>query len=88
MHFCLTTYNKDKIISVQNSKSIEQGVSKFGNRRGTFIMISKEGVSYSGHVSIYNGKEVVGGNSNMHVSQAKVVYLYVADETKKKGSKQ
>jgi hypothetical protein len=46
---------------------------------GTFIMISKEGVSYSGHVSIYNGKEVVGGNSNMHVSQAKVVYLYVAD---------
>ena len=47
-------------------------------------MISKEGVSYSGHVSIYNGKEVVGGNSNMHVSQAKVVYLYVADETKRK----
>ena len=47
-------------------------------------MISKEGVSYSGHVSIYNGKEVVGGNSNMHISQAKVVYLYVADETKRK----
>ena len=82
------TNNKDKIISVQNPKSIEQVVSKFGNRRGTFIMISKEGVSYSGHVSIYNGKEVVGGNSNMHISQAKVVYLYVADETKKKGSKQ
>ena len=51
-------------------------------------MISKEGVSYSEYVSIYNGKEVVGGNSNMHVSQAKVVYLYVADETKKKGRKQ
>ena len=36
MHFYLTTYNKDKIISVQNSKSIEQVVSKFGNRRGNF----------------------------------------------------
>ena len=46
MHFYLTTYNKDKIISVQNSKSIEQGVSKFGNRGELFIMISKEGVSY------------------------------------------
>ena len=60
------TNNKDKIISVQNPKSIEQVVSKFGNRRGTFIMISKEGVSYSGG------------------SQAKVVYLYVADRNKKR----
>jgi len=75
--------NEDKIIKVENPTSEEQVQEAFGGKKGTFVMIAKKDAGYTGHVTIYNGKKVIGGNDHMYLKDAQVVYLYVADKNNK-----
>nr|WP_262510401.1 type VI secretion system amidase effector protein Tae4 [Chryseobacterium sp. 2VB] len=75
--------NEDKIIKVENPTSEEQVQEVFGGKKGTFIMIAKKDVNFTGHITIYNGKKVIGGNSHMYLKDAQAVYLYVADKNNK-----
>ncbi|MBB6371141.1 T6SS effector amidase Tae4 family protein [Chryseobacterium shigense] len=76
--------NENKIIKVENPTSVEQVQKAFGGKKGTFVMIAKKNAGFTGHVTIYNGKKVIGGNDHMYLSDAQTVYLYVADQNKKK----
>lgn len=56
----------------------------FNGKKGTFIMIAKKNTDYTGYVTIYNGKKVIGGNDHMYANDVEAVYLYVADKNKTK----
>lgn len=43
-------------------------------------MIAKSGSGYTGHVGLYDGMEVLGGEEHYYVEDAEEVYLFQADE--------
>ncbi|PBJ11905.1 T6SS effector amidase Tae4 family protein [Flavobacterium sp. ACN6] len=72
--------NPEKITKISNPKSREAIDQAFNGKKGMYIMIAKDGSGFTGHVGLYDGDTVLGGENHYYVEQAKEVYLFKADE--------